>query len=632
MATVTFHDSCTSVAGWVKKFGGSGSSDDTDLFTDGSAFYFDPFVGTPETVSAVAVYGQPILADGSVIPGTVQFSAKVKFNFDPDTITCDSMDQKTDIYFGATYNGPKLFTIGCLINDDGTSSGTFRRVYAGKGSADPIFFPEDSYAKSISAAVTSAEVEVVKVIDGANHYIDVYVDGVFGERFDVTSEVSVYSREITNIFIHYTGSSFYTTSRWAKVNDIELKWDLVPVESFAFDKHDVTLIKYQGETVNILVNPENAYCTSVDVYSLNENIAVPLVAGVGVGNTAIVGVFNTIDPVSLEPAQYSDMVRVTVLTNLLDTPAKPVWNGKKITWNQITNAIGYEIWIYKDGEMFASYTVNSPVTLEYDLSSFFADLEAWADNNSIITAAVRATGDYNPYYESEFSALSEIYVNGHTRKQYVQVEQCLESDPDAVINYLNSWYKVVQDLEVFAADVYTDIARTINYKNGGSVVTYGGNDYLYIMSGISDLYTDSGFTDFKPGDYRSLKPLRIRENVVSFYYYLPSPTSMTIIYPTEIKSANPMIIIDAGISLPLGALYHFKLTSYADSGAVTQIATVNSKDNPELFKYSLDERITWKAFPAGGVANTNLKLLVAARVNVGPRSEVWILPSKELVT
>jgi len=105
-----------------------------------------------------------------------------------------------------------------------------------------------------------------------------------------------------------------------------------------------------------------------------------------------------------------------------------------------------------------------------------------------------------------------------------------------------------------------------------------------------------------------------------------------IIEPDTARCARPMIILQAPtpadpLTGPAEWRLHFKIQSYADAGGTLLINQVDSSINPELFKYSSDGGLTWRNFPADGLPREQYGALVWTRVEVGPRTKVWLKAS-----
>jgi hypothetical protein len=103
-------------------------------------------------------------------------------------------------------------------------------------------------------------------------------------------------------------------------------------------------------------------------------------------------------------------------------------------------------------------------------------------------------------------------------------------------------------------------------------------------------------------------------------------TAPSIITTSPVNCSKPLIILKT--SSPVGDWYlHFKLSAYSDSGGTSLIATVDSSTNPELWEYSTDNGLRWYAFSTGGLPPAKYGALVRARLEVGPRTQVYIKAS-----
>ncbi|RJQ25434.1 MAG: hypothetical protein C4589_11225 [Peptococcaceae bacterium] len=71
----------------------------------------------------------------------------------------------------------------------------------------------------------------------------------------------------------------------------------------------------------------------------------------------------------------------------------------------------------------------------------------------------------------------------------------------------------------------------------------------------------------------------------------------------------------------------FKIQAYVDEAGTQLISTVDSSVNSELFQYSFDNGLTWRDFPANGLPKEQYGALVRARVEIGPRKQVWLKAS-----
>lgn len=404
MPTMNFHDNCSSVAEWIHGDTTYGSI----LHSDGSKLYYTEGPDNPGNLT-----DHKAMFYGYNIPATVNFTFTIKLSFDP-AIQADSLVQEFYISLCETheypYNG--LFWIRAVIHDDGSSSPTIRYV--------SVVVPSDAwpgdvsndfkYSQELSADTEELEIKIVKSTENNSHYIDIYYDESFKKRIDVTSYVDSTSLSFIKLLCYFFQDDNFQS--WARINDINLDWTLVPIESFSLDKHDITLIKYQSETVNIIIDPANAYGIGVDVISDDESIAVPLVAGMGVGETYVRATFNTIDPETLAEYQLTDSVRVTVLNNVLETPDKPTWADAVLSWNAIEHAAGYTINLYVVSDQYTGqFSSASAETNSYDLISDLQSIyTSGLTNITSVTATVIADGDDDPYCDSEESEPSNNFA------------------------------------------------------------------------------------------------------------------------------------------------------------------------------------------------------------------------------
>ena len=102
-----------------------------------------------------------------------------------------------------------------------------------------------------------------------------------------------------------------------------------------------------------------------------------------------------------------------------------------------------------------------------------------------------------------------------------------------------------------------------------------------------------------------------------------------ILEPQVARCAKPVSVLQSPIPTRARAKWrlHFRIQVYADEAGTQLISTVNSNTNPELFKYSLDNGLSWWEFPSTGLPKEQYGAYVAARCEVGPRKQVWLRAS-----
>lgn len=101
-----------------------------------------------------------------------------------------------------------------------------------------------------------------------------------------------------------------------------------------------------------------------------------------------------------------------------------------------------------------------------------------------------------------------------------------------------------------------------------------------------------------------------------------------IVGPNPIRCSKPMVVLQ--FQTPSGEtdwLLHFKIKAYSEELGTTLISTVDSSLNPELFEYSTDGELSWAAFPSVGLPRNTYGSSVRARLEVGPRTQVWLKAS-----
>jgi len=93
----------------------------------------------------------------------------------------------------------------------------------------------------------------------------------------------------------------------------------------------------------------------------------------------------------------------------------------------------------------------------------------------------------------------------------------------------------------------------------------------------------------------------------------------SIIAPTQIKSASPVFVLKD--TNTVDGEYYFRIQIFGDAEMTKLIADINTLDNPELFEYSQDNGVTW--YTLGNIP-LNKGVLVRTKVNIGPRTKVWV--------
>lgn len=108
-----------------------------------------------------------------------------------------------------------------------------------------------------------------------------------------------------------------------------------------------------------------------------------------------------------------------------------------------------------------------------------------------------------------------------TRKAYASVIEVLETDPDASMNYGGKWYKFIGFLEEFEVTGHQAAGEKSTYQYGGDAITYNGQPYTYLASGITDPSGPGGYGSYTSATSRTVESLEDRENFVNFYYIYP---------------------------------------------------------------------------------------------------------------
>ncbi len=109
-----------------------------------------------------------------------------------------------------------------------------------------------------------------------------------------------------------------------------------------------------------------------------------------------------------------------------------------------------------------------------------------------------------------------------TGKNYVLAGECSESDPDVTMTYNGKWYKYLETLEAFTKVTHAIAGESATYEFGGATVTFLGQEYTYLASGITDPEAPGGFGGYLPDVSRTVESLADREAYVNFYYTYPA--------------------------------------------------------------------------------------------------------------
>ena len=400
-----FHDDC-SVMDWEKESG-------RDLITNGSELYFELPTSYQDQEGSYykdLFYGNPILWETGN-------TTVVKFKFN-QVLTQNEITQTTEVRFTTGDSITHALNIFAITQGQPPSEAfpdNRRERYVGliswQKAKDISSIPADlKCTVLIDEYAEYAEIKVVKVVDEGRNFFNVYVDDIFIKRMEISNVgnfdgIRLYSYQFWDI-----GSP--TQEIFTKLDDINFEWTFIPVESFSFSSNSVTLIKGQFESIDMLINPEDAYYTSIDMYSEDETIATASIEAVEVGETNVISVLETVDSITGERIEFSDSVHVTVLTNILDAPNKPIWNNTVLCWDAVENANGYTIKVYVDSDEYTGQfnAVDTEAGFNsYDLDDTIANANKYF-TNLFITATIMAKGDYAPYFPSVESATSDAYV------------------------------------------------------------------------------------------------------------------------------------------------------------------------------------------------------------------------------
>ncbi len=95
---------------------------------------------------------------------------------------------------------------------------------------------------------------------------------------------------------------------------------------------------------------------------------------------------------------------INVTLDNLDQVTKPVWDDNKVTWDDVDNAVNYEVKLFKDGDQIETKVV-SPGVEEFDFSSIIEN-----EGSGEYTATVQALGDGTNFNHGPVSETSDPLV------------------------------------------------------------------------------------------------------------------------------------------------------------------------------------------------------------------------------
>ena len=100
---------------------------------------------------------------------------------------------------------------------------------------------------------------------------------------------------------------------------------------------------------------------------------------------------------------------------------------------------------------------------------------------------------------------------------------------------------------------------------------------------------------------------------------------------TTYSEWTDIIIIPPRISVSSGSpqwRQHIKILSYSDAGHTSLLDTKSTEANPELFTYSADSGVTWRAFPSTGLPAVQYQagVQVKTRIKTGRGTTAYLVP------
>lgn len=100
---------------------------------------------------------------------------------------------------------------------------------------------------------------------------------------------------------------------------------------------------------------------------------------------------------------------------------------------------------------------------------------------------------------------------------------------------------------------------------------------------------------------------------------------------TTYSEWTDIILVPPRIGVPSGSpqwRQHVKVLCYSDAGHTSLLDTKSSEDNPELFSYSADSGVTWRAFPSLGLPAVQYQagVMVKVRIKTGRGTTAYLVP------
>jgi len=338
--------------------------------------------------------------------------------------------------------------------------------------------------------------ELQSRISGSNKYIDLTYNGSLKQSYNANTvenillQVPVVADQSDN-----TGDIVYY------IDDVYFEWSPIPATLVELSEHNITLVKYQSQNLDVTIEP-TGYFGTTEIISSNSDVATGLVYAAGVGEADITFQVTTIDPDTGDDVILSDVCHVTVLTNILPTPAKPTWNSTTLHWEQVTNASGYTIKLYVQSDQYTGlettiYSIPAGSS-SYDASEEVANIYTSGLTNVYVTATIIAEGDYDPYYPSDESIASDVCIPPIL-------------DTPNKPNWVNTKivWNIISHASSYTANLYAESDE------------YTG--YLYNISGISANYYD--LSSDIDSLFASLTNLLLTAKVIAIGDYDPYYTS-----------------------------------------------------------------------------------------------------------
>lgn len=238
---------------------------------------------------------------------------------------------------------------------------------------------------------------------------------------------------------------------------------------------------------------------------------------------------------------------------------------------------------------------------------------------------------YYSWYELDSSYNYQIW----TARLFEAVLNVVSTDPldDAVDIPVESTIEVVFSSSIDTSTVTpSSLIITSASVPGGYAYTTGYNDAtktlaITVTNGLNsnEIITVNITSGIVSTDGAALTPYSFTFTTAALPLSCDPPG---ILGPDPIRCSKPIVVLQApNVPGSTPWLLHFKIEAYSDADGTILISATDSSTNPELFEYSVDGGLTWRQFPAAGLAREQYGAQVRARVEVGPRTTVYLRAS-----